>query len=277
MTAGGNDPCAAMDHSVRSLLRHFATTPAGARFAESPEHLLLATATDHLGPMHNATLRTDPAADPHAVIAAAEQFFGRWNRRFVLWAGAHNDDDLAEVAAAQGFALRDGSRGSAGMLLRAPLPDPPGNGTTLIPVRHHSQVATFTDIVAQAFAARKNPQAAQPTRSLFTPARTLLHPRVIAYLAVIDEVPCGAAMAYLDGPLATLAWISTTPAYRYRGVATRLVTACVGESFRRNAHLVALQSSTEAETLYARLGFQVVTRYARWLSPAPASPHDRTD
>lgn len=265
-----------MDHSVRSLLRHFATTGTGVRFTESPEHLFLATATDYPGPMHNSALRTDPAAGPDAVLAAAEEFFGRWNRRFVLWAGAHRDADLAEAAARHGFALRNNSRGSAGMLLRTPLPTPPENGTALIPVRFRSQVETFTDIVADAFATRDHPQPARATRCLFTPARTLLHPRVIAYLAVIDGVPCGAAMAHLNGPVATLAWISTRPAYRQRGVASRLVTACVGESFRRRASLVALQSSTEAEPLYTRLGFREITRYARWLSPAPANPHDAT-
>ncbi len=266
-----------MDHSVRSLLRHFATTTAGVRFTESPGHLFLATATDHLGPMHNSALRTDPTAGPEAVIGAAEEFFGRWNRRFVLWAGAHHDGDLAEAAARHGFALRDNSRGSAGMILRTPLRTAPDNGTALIPVRFRSQVETFTDIVADAFAARDHPQPAGATRSLFTPARTLLHPRVIAYLAVIDGVPCGAAMTHLNGPVATLAWIGTRPAYRHRGVASRLVTACVGESFRRGAQLVALQSSAEAEALYSRLGFQEITRYARWLSPAPANPHGSTD
>jgi ribosomal protein S18 acetylase RimI-like enzyme len=59
--------------------------------------------------------------------------------------------------------------------------------------------------------------------------------------------------------------VGTAPAWRRRGYASALVDAVLDAAFRRHATTASLQSTAEAQPLYAALGFRPVGRYEEWV------------
>lgn len=97
----------------------------------------------------------------------------------------------------------------------------------------------------------------------------VLPPRGLMILTVDGEiVACG--LVVVEGALAGLFDIVTHPDHRRKGYATELVQSMLAWSRKqgaRHAYLQVLQSNTAALALYAKLGFQEVSRY--WYRSAP--------
>lgn len=103
-------------------------------------------------------------------------------------------------------------------------------------------------------------------------ARELLAAR--AYAPVDDEVwavfegaePVSWAELYLEDEVAQVESVVTVPAYRRRGFASAVVSACVEEARRRGAQLVFLCADAMdwPRDLYRELGFDEIGRYAKF-------------
>lgn len=62
--------------------------------------------------------------------------------------------------------------------------------------------------------------------------------------------------------------VGTSPGRRRRGYARALVEGMLEDARRRGAATASLQSTAEAQSLYAGVGFRPVGRYEEWLGPA---------
>jgi ribosomal protein S18 acetylase RimI-like enzyme len=257
-----------MDRSVLALLRHFASTAPGATLHEDDDLLMAASHSEYAGPMHNAVIVKRPTGSPRELIDRADRFFGDLSRRYVLWIGAHRVDELESTALSAGLELLGSPRGACAMAIQTPLPVAEATGVEVSPVRSPKHARDFAVVVAEAFAARDRPQPYEATAALFADTRTVLHPEVVAYLALLDGRPAAAAMAFLDGNLATISWVATVAPARSRGLARLVTTTCANAAFRAGAGLVVLQSSAMGEGLYRAMGFAEITRYRRLSRPA---------
>jgi ribosomal protein S18 acetylase RimI-like enzyme len=63
--------------------------------------------------------------------------------------------------------------------------------------------------------------------------------------------------------------IYTAPAFRQRGLASRIVRACVRECKRRRVSRATLHASVRGRSVYAKLGFERSWEMRRRLSPSP--------
>jgi ribosomal protein S18 acetylase RimI-like enzyme len=143
---------------------------------------------------------------------------------------------------------------------------------------------TTTLVMEAALHARRGSDA----RVVRASVATALHASDAAVpVASIDETPSGAGdvegwVLVHDGFAVSGAWsvihegdcgiysVGTAPACRRRGYARALVDAILDDAFRRDAATASLQSTREAQSLYAAVGFRPVGRYEEWI-PEPGS------
>lgn len=260
-----------MDESAIAVLRHFAICNGGA-VLENSSLIAAASIVDYAGPVHNAVIAKGSSVAPSQIIEAAEAFFEPKRRQYILWIRHHADLALSDLAQSRGFLPRGAGSGAAAMYIRTPLaragePD----GLRLVLVEKPSQVETFADVVAQAFAGRQSPQPRAASLALFSEPRVIICPAVTAFMAYRHGVAVGGAMVIMEAGLGSLCWVSTVPDARGLGIATLLTIACTNAAFDRGASLVALQSSSMGEGVYRRIGFEEATRYQRLISPEPRS------
>jgi len=258
----------AIDVSSVAILRHFARSENRGTLLENDGLIAAASAVDYLGPVHNAAIRKNASEDPSEVLNTAISFFSKRSRRFVLWASSHADGDLEDVAQSVGFRPRSPGKGAAGMYLDRPFQENRApEGVRLLRVERDDETATFANVVADSFAARPAPQPVPASLCLFADPGVLICPTVVAYLAEINGAAVGVAMILIENGVGGICWVSIRPDVRGLGIARFLTAACANSGFAAGANIVALQSSSMGETMYARMGFREVTRYQRLLSP----------
>ena len=66
-------------------------------------------------------------------------------------------------------------------------------------------------------------------------------------------------------------WVATEPRLQRRGIGLALAHAALRDARERGNATATLQSSYEAEQLYARLGFAAHGRLGMWLWDGPAT------
>ncbi len=258
----------AIDASSVTILRHFACSENNGMLFENDGLIAAASAVDYLGPVHNAAIRKNANEAPSEVLDTAISFFAKRSRRFVLWVSSHADGDLGDSAQSVGFRPRSLSKGAAGMYLDRPFRENRApKGVRLLRVERDDDTTTFANIVANSFASRLAPQPAPASLSWFAHPRVLICPTVVAYLAEINGVAVGAAMILIENGVGGICWVSTLPHARGLGIARFLTAACANSGFAAGVNIVALQSSSMGEAMYARMGFREMTRYQRLLSP----------
>ena len=86
-----------------------------------------------------------------------------------------------------------------------------------------------------------------------------------AWVMVDGDVAVAGAYRYLHGSDCGVYAVGTTPAWRRRGLARRLVEHLLADASRRGAQSATLQSTSMAQNLYASLGFAPVGRYEEWV------------
>ena len=76
------------------------------------------------------------------------------------------------------------------------------------------------------------------------------------YLAYLDGTPAATVATFRDGDRASVEFVSTKKAYRRQGAATAVCLEALRALQKQGVKTVTLRSSTEAISLYTRLGFK---------------------
>jgi ribosomal protein S18 acetylase RimI-like enzyme len=248
-----------LDGNLAGIVRHLARHGGGAT-DETPNRLLVSGGHSYPGPLINAAIRTDRAADPGQVVRDATQFFAARDRGFVLWAGAHGDQDLVEAALAGGLVALARTAGSICMVLtEPPAPGVLPHGAALTEVTDAETVAEFAGVLGEAFATLGQPE--DVPRVMFANPATLLAPEVTAFLVRTDSVPVSCALLFESPGGAGLYFVGTVPAARGAGNGEAVTRAAAIAAFARGAPCVILDATVAAVPLYRRVGFREVSRY----------------
>lgn len=100
-------------------------------------------------------------------------------------------------------------------------------------------------------------------------------PHVRTWLASRGDCPVGFFSEFVADGLGLLEDLYVHPGARFRGVATALVSHCVGEARRRGAQAVFLTARAwdTPKYMYAKMGFRPAAITQHWLAPETRSNH----
>jgi predicted N-acetyltransferase YhbS len=181
-----------------------------------------------------------------------------------LLSANHRDADIVEVISSLGWrSIIE----LPGMLLRSkparPAPRPDVSVSWIDPTR---DLPTFRDVLERGFADEDDER--EMISAVFAKPASLARPGARAIVASVDGTPASCGVAYEAMGLGAIGWVATLPTFRRRGLGT-LVTATAADAlFEAGVKAVTLQASPDGLPVYARMGFQEVTRYRIWLPPA---------
>lgn len=254
------------DANLVAYLRHLATTSTGGEVLERDGLLLFAGAHNYPGAYTNGAIRLGTEhSDATADIGAASRFFDARRRGFALWVRGDADADLDRAAAAAGLWPRPPVEGNPGIAIDHPLPDPvlPA-GTTLRRVCDDAGARAYLDVVAAGYGVAEAPL--EVTETILFSLASLQSPQVAAFLASAGDEAVAGCMTYVAAGAGGLQWAATRPALRGGGLGTAVFVAACNAGFEMGATCATGQSSALGTPIWVRLGFEVVTRYRRYLA-----------
>lgn len=86
------------------------------------------------------------------------------------------------------------------------------------------------------------------------------------WVMVDGDVAIAGAYRFLHGSDCGIYAVGTTPAWRRRGIARRLVKHVLADAARMGARTATLQSTIAAQSVYESLGFAPAGRYEEWVA-----------
>lgn len=204
------------------------------------------------------------------LLDLAGGFFKGRRRGFVLWVRDHADADLDGYARSAGLWPRPPVDGNPGIAIDHRLPDRPiPADVELRRVVDETDRRDYLKVVAAGYNIGDVPVEMAET-VLFSLA-SLAVPEVAAFVAYRDGQPLSACMAYVSDGSAGLQWCATLPAARGAGLGKTTFAAACNAGFAMGAECATGQGSELGTPIWVRMGFQVVTRYRRYLA-RPATP-----
>lgn len=219
--------------------------------------------------MANAALRTDPTVPAAEVVARADDFFGRHDRGYTLFAQDGRDADLAAAGEAAG--LVPGLVDMPEMTLSARLEDAePPPGTELRRVVDADGQRDYAEVSARAYAGYGfDPDA---MRTALGRLDVLYAPHIWSVVGYVDDEPASAAMTMVSNGIAGIYWVGTTEAARGRGLGEACTRAVTNAGFDMGARAASLQASHMGEPIYRRMGYVSHYRYLGHVRFEPAKP-----
>jgi GNAT superfamily N-acetyltransferase len=95
--------------------------------------------------------------------------------------------------------------------------------------------------------------------------REVLGPDVEGWVLVENGLAVSGALSVIHNGDCGVYAVGTTPAWRRRGYARALLEGILDDAVVRGASTASLQSTPEAESIYAAFGFRPVGRYEEWV------------
>jgi GNAT superfamily N-acetyltransferase len=256
------------DRNLVAYLRLVTRAAKGGEIAEGDGLLLFAGAHNYPGTFTNGVIRTSDAVAAPEVIDRARSFFSPRRRGFVVWARGHADTDLDEAARAIGLWPRPPAEGNAGIAIDRPPTD--GwrmHGLVLRQVDDDRGGREYLKIVAAGWGLAGAPSEVVEA-VLFNPD-SLDSPDVAVFLAYADGMPVAGCMVFVAEQVAGLYWAATLPDARGKGFAKACFNAAWDAGFSMGATCAWGMASEVGTPIWLRLGFEVVTRYRRYLVRPP--------
>jgi ribosomal protein S18 acetylase RimI-like enzyme len=254
------DRLAFCDENLVESSREFTRRVPGAAIHEEDGLLFFAS----IDAASSGLIRTGAAVPPppEETIARANAFFAARGLRFSIITRAHADADLEAAAETAGFHL---AADRPGMVLDGPVPSlDPCPGADLRRVVDARGRAGFVDVIAEVYDG-----FADVGRAIFSDPCSLLDtPHAAGFSVCVGGAPVSIAMVNLMSGVGGVDWVATRPAFRGRRHGEVVTRASANAAFDMGARIVALQSEPLAEPVYARAGFETITRYRWYESPA---------
>jgi ribosomal protein S18 acetylase RimI-like enzyme len=212
----------------------------------------------------NGVVRTEPLQGADALLAMADEFFGRLGRGYTLHTSSDLDRDLDEALQAYG---RNPNTDAPQMILETPVPAPPLPPG--VSIREVTNEQGWEDFLVTAGAAFKTLGVAPEVwRAAYPDVRSVAAPHIATFIAYADGSPAAMGMAYINYSVAEVIHIGTRPEYRRQGLGELVTRAVTNEGFNRGARLASLQSTPMGKSMYRRIGYREVGRYRWYISPA---------
>lgn len=213
-------------------------------------------------PYSNAALPISEPASLESVIARADAHFT--DRRYVLWIPGSEESTLAASAVSRGFM----SLGSIPVMAVDRRIEPPAADGGLLKVVDDAE--TFREFVEVSLAAYE--EVGLPRKvgeTLFARSESVLESCACIVVAYAGGRPAGGALSIVNRETGVggVYWVGTIPGVRRRGIGEAVTRMVTNAAFDQGARSVALEASQAGESVYARIGYRDVGRYARFLSP----------
>jgi len=206
----------------------------------------------------NGVMRMNDEIDAAGVLERARRFFQPLKRDFMVWVRDERDNDLEQALRNAGFTVVR-EAGIPGMVLQQRLdPVSPSADIELRRVASARDVADYAQVTDAAFGLTN-----EVAQAVFGRTESLVAPQVAAFIVRHKNVPVAAAMTLLAVEVAGIYFVGTIPEARGRGLGDLATRAATNAGFDMGARAAILQASVAGESLYRRMGYQILTRY-RW-------------
>lgn len=258
------------DANLVSYLRHLSMTAPGGSFDDSEGVLTFAGGHAYPGTYTNGVIRIDDSVSAERVMERAHEFFKPLKRGYAVWIRDHADADLEVLAQARGLFQRPPLEGNPGIACtKGTIPTQPlGDDVRMVRVHDAETRRHYLEVIVAGYGIEGMPFDLAE-RVVFSTA-SVDDPRVAAYVAYIDDVPLSGCMAYTEDGTSGLQWGATLPGARGRGLGkATFIEANNAAVTEFGADLVVGQASQMGVPLWVSLGFEVVTRYRRYLAKPP--------
>lgn len=267
------------DINITEFMRHLSRTAPGCELEEYEGTVLFAGAHANPSPYRNAMIRFKSVLPEEEALAFAEAFFAKRNRAFVMWVRVGEDAVLERIA--QTRRLRILEADGLPQLARRGAPDlaQPRDGVELVHVDDDETREAFVRINANAWGLEG--VAFDLVRRILFDPDALKAPNVTAALAYLDGKPAATCLALIhpwqvggggvaEEMVAGGYWGATEPWATQRGLHDLCTRAAFQSAARMGATVMVCQNSPGAAKNIARMGFEQVGTFRRYLVPAGA-------
>jgi hypothetical protein len=258
------------DLTLAEFFRQLARHGTGSRIVEEDGLVLFAGSHGQPNPFRNGAFRLDHRLSAAEALARAQRFFAPLNRSYVFWM-RESDGDLDALCRSRGMELVEPD-GLPELFLEGPPPPPkplPDN-VVLRRTTDPDVCRDYVDVVAEGWGMGgiSNELASQ----IFFHPDSMADPNVIAYVAYVDGRPASGCMALLAYGIAVGGNGATVPWARRRGLAEACYGACLQVAYHEfGIRGSVCQSSPSGAGVWARMGYQPLTHYMRYIGRPPVA------
>jgi ribosomal protein S18 acetylase RimI-like enzyme len=218
--------------------------------------------------------RLEPASAREAA-AEAVAYFAERRRPFSWWVGpGDRPGDLGAVLETLGLERAEAELAMAMPLGRLPREAASVQGLEVRRVTQPVELETFAELSA----ANWTPPDPDVTRFYRLAAAALLDldsPQWL-YVGYLDGEPVATAEGTVAGGTAGLYNISTRPAYRGRGIGSRMTWHPLRDALASGCDLGVLQAAPEGVSIYRRLGFEAFGDITEFKPRSESAAEDKT-
>ncbi len=258
------------DANLVAYLRHLATTAPGGSFDDSQGVLTFAGGHAYPGTYTNGVVRINNDVPAETVMRRAQDFFRPLKRGYAVWIRDHADSDLEVLAQAANMFQRPPLEGNPGIAYcGGPIPMPVLDADVVIRRVDSDELRRqYLEVIVAGYGIEGMPfELAE--RVVFSTA-SVNDPRVAAFVAFVNDVALSGCMAFSDHGTSGLQWAATLPAARGKGLGKAMFIEANNAAMNEfGCDLIAGQASQMGVPLWISLGFEVVTRYRRYLAKPP--------
>lgn len=213
----------------------------------------------------NGAYRRDPGLAPREAIGRTDRAFRDLGRTPLLMTFERTDADLEAALAEEGWHAAV----ELPMMVRSsPLPAGPapvGAELDWLVGGDLVELGILRDVLVRGY----GDGLLEVVNSVFGTVAAIRPPGVAAAVARLDGMPAAAALVYIEGAGAVVAWVATAPEARRRGLGRFVTAAATKRGFDLGAAWVTLQASEMGAPLYRSMGYHDVSMSRIWLAPPP--------
>jgi len=252
------------DLTLAEFFRQFARYGRGSQISEADGLVLFAGAHPQPNPFRNGAMRLDRRLDAAEALGRAQRFFEPLKRSFVFWV-REGETDLEELCRSRGMELVEPD-GLPELYLEGP-PPPVKELPDNVELRRTTDADVRRDhvnVVAEGWG--------MPGISTELASEIFFHPdsmgdlSVIAYVAYVDGKPASGCMAILAHGIAVGGNGATVPWARRQGLAEACYAKCLEVAYEDfGIRGSVCQSSPSGAGVWARMGYQPLTHYLRFI------------
>jgi hypothetical protein len=268
----GADVLPRWNRNLAAYVELLADAAAGGEWVEADGAVLFAGAHAYPGTHTNGVLRLSdelPAAD---LLARADAFFAPRRRSYTVWVRDAWDADLEAALRDRGFQLHPPEHGMPAFATARPFreadhPVPPES--TMRRVEEARSAVDFLTVTGKAFGMDVAPKV---LAQIFFHPKTLLDPRVEAFVGYLGDTPVACCLTFTEHDFAGIYSAAAVPAARGRGLARATIRAAANAGLARGASYTGGTSSDAGAPLWVRMGCEVFAHWRRWYGRPSGAP-----
>lgn len=260
----GLDVLRRLNRNLGEYVKLLADAAPGGAWQQRDGLLIFAGAHPYPGTHTNGVLRLTNEVPAPDVLARADAFFAPRRHSYTIWIRDDWDADLEAAVAARGFQLHPPEAGLPVLALAAPASevdhplDPAG---TMRRVEDGRGAVDFLTVIARAFGMDVPPPV---MAKIFFHPKTLLDPRVDAFVAYLDEEPVSVCLSFYAAGYSGLYNGGTLRRARGRGLARATFRTAAAAGFGRGARYAGGTSSELGAPVWLHMGCETFAHWRRW-------------